>query len=54
VAWVNGFNLGRYWKIGPQRSLYVPAPLINLGTNELVIFELHTTRKLQAVFRSRP
>jgi beta-galactosidase len=54
VAWVNGFNLGRYWKIGPQRSLYVPAPLINPGTNELVIFELHTTRKLQAVFRSRP
>jgi beta-galactosidase len=54
AAWVNGFNLGRYWKIGPQRSLYVPAPVLKPGTNELVIFELHGTKRMQAVFRSRP
>ena len=28
--------------IGPQRTLYVPAPLIKAGENELVILELHT------------
>jgi len=54
IAWVNGFNLGRYWRIGPQRSLYVPASLLRTGANELVIFELHQTKKLQALFRSKP
>lgn len=38
-AYVNGFNLGRYWKIGPQKTLYVPGPLLKAGRNELVIFE---------------
>ena len=39
VAYVNGFNLGRYWEIGPVRSLYIPAPLLVRGVNEIVIFE---------------
>jgi len=41
VAYINGFNLGRYWEIGPQRTLYIPAPLLREGENELVLFELH-------------
>ena len=38
-AVINGFNLGRYWEIGPQKSLYVPASLLKKGENQLVIFE---------------
>ena len=38
-AFVNGFNLGRFWEIGPQKRLYVPAPLIKKGKNVIVIFE---------------
>ena len=41
VCFVNGFNLGRYWEVGPQRSLYVPAALLRQGSNEIVMFELH-------------
>jgi len=41
VAYLNGFNLGRYWEIGPQKTLYIPAPLLRKGTNELILFELH-------------
>jgi len=41
IAWINGFNLGRYWEIGPQRALYVPGPLLRKGRNEIVLFELH-------------
>jgi len=41
VAFLNGFNLGRYWNRGPQRTLYCPAPLLQLGDNEIVIFEIH-------------
>ncbi|WP_246569735.1 glycoside hydrolase family 35 protein [Lentibacillus saliphilus] len=41
VVFINGFNLGRYWEIGPQETLYLPGPLLKQGENELVIFELH-------------
>lgn len=40
VAWINGFNLGRYWNAGPQKALYIPGPLLRKGENELVLFEL--------------
>ncbi len=36
---VNGFNLGRYWEIGPQQTLYLPASLLNIGENEIIVFE---------------
>lgn len=38
-AFVNGFNIGRFWKIGPQKRLYIPAPLLQIGKNTIVIFE---------------
>ena len=42
-AFVNGFNLGRYWPvIGPQVTLFVPANVISLKqkTASVVILEL--------------
>ena len=39
VAWINGHNLGRYWNIGPQQTLYCPAPWLKKGGNELIVFE---------------
>ena len=37
---VNGFNLGRYYNdAGPQKTLYVPAPLLKKGENEIIVFE---------------
>ncbi|WP_411344344.1 glycoside hydrolase family 35 protein [Paenibacillus sp. WLX1005] len=41
IAYINGFHLGRYWQAGPQRTLYIPAPLLRIGDNELILFELH-------------
>ena len=35
---VNGFNLGRFWNVGPQRSLYLPWPLLK-EENEILVFE---------------
>jgi len=40
IAWVNGFCLGRYWRRGPQRTLFVPGPVLRPGRNELVVLEL--------------
>jgi beta-galactosidase len=39
-AWVNGTLLGRYWEIGPQVTLYVPAPLLTAGDNTVTVLEL--------------
>jgi beta-galactosidase len=38
-VWVNGHNVGRTWNIGPQKSLFVPAPWLRKGTNEVVVFD---------------
>lgn len=48
-AWINGFALGRYWSRGPQRSLYVPAPVLREGTNEIVVLELHAAHRARTV-----
>ncbi len=49
VAFINGFNLGRFWEIGPQKRLYVPAPLIKEGINEIIIFETEGKKGASAV-----
>ena len=36
---VNGFNIGRFWEIGPQKRLYIPGPLLKKGINRILIFE---------------
>ncbi|XP_042377271.1 beta-galactosidase 8-like isoform X2 [Zingiber officinale] len=42
IAFVNDFNIGRFWpSLGPQCTLYVPAPLLREGENIVVILELH-------------
>lgn len=40
-VWVNGHNLGRHWSVGPQRSLFVPAPWLRVGENEVIVLDLH-------------
>ena len=38
-VWVNGHNLGRSWNLGPQESLYLPAPWLQKGVNQVVAFD---------------
>ena len=40
VVWVNGHNLGRYWSIGPQQTLYVPVEWLRKGKNDISVLEL--------------
>ena len=53
-AFVNGFNLGRYWSRGPGTTLYVPGALVREGRNELVLFELHGAARNVARFVASP
>lgn len=50
IAWINGFCLGRYWSRGPQRTLYVPAPVVRRTANELIVLELQSTGQAAASF----
>lgn len=46
IVWVNGFNLGRYWIVGPQQSLYLPGTVLKPGqTNEIVVLELEPSNQ---------
>ncbi|WP_159501731.1 beta-galactosidase family protein [Microbacterium sp. 18062] len=49
-AFVNGFLLGRYWVNGPQRTLFVPAPVTRAGGNALVLVELEQVAEPVARF----
>ena len=53
VIFINGFNIGRYWNIGPQNKLYVPHSILKEGKNEIIVFELHgyETNKLYTDFK---
>ena len=39
IVFINGYNLGRYWKVGPQQTLYLPGCWLKKGKNEILIFE---------------
>lgn len=52
---LNGFNLGRYWEVGPQKTLYVPGPLLKKGENTLLLFESDGRKgKAEVEFVDRP
>ena len=41
-VWVNGHHLGRFWKIGPQQTLFCPEPWLTSGVNQIIVLELET------------
>ncbi len=43
-VFINNFNLGRFWNIGPQTKMYLPAPLLKKGCNDIVILETEGCR----------
>ncbi|MBV8580913.1 MAG: beta-galactosidase [Candidatus Eremiobacteraeota bacterium] len=51
ALWINGHHAGRFWSIGPQYSLYVPAEWLQRGSNEVVVFDLahRTVRRSRGV-----
>ena len=53
-AFVNGFNVGRYWNVGPQMTLFVPAPMLRTGENEIVVFDAVGCADPTIEFQDRP
>ena len=55
VVFVNGFNLGRYFNTaGPQKTLYVPAPILKPGENEIIVFETDHSDRCTVTFLDKP
>lgn len=52
-VFVNGFNLGRYWDIGPQKALYLPGALLK-EENEIIIFEIEKYKAPEVVIGDTP
>ena len=48
VIFINGFNLGRFWNIGPQYTLYVPGEILK-DDNVIEIFEIYSNGKMPEV-----
>jgi beta-galactosidase len=38
--WVGTHNIGRFWSVGPQYTLYVPGPWLHAGTTSITFFDL--------------
>jgi hypothetical protein len=49
VVWVNGENLGRYWIVGPQQTLYLPGCYLQKTKNTITILALEPSEKQGAV-----
>lgn len=49
--WINGRNLGRFWFVGPQQALFVPASWLRAGANDIVVFDLDAApgRRIQGL-----
>ena len=54
TVYVNGRNIGRYWNVGPQLSLYCPAPFLVCGENMIDIMELELTEPQPIRALARP
>lgn len=40
MVWVNGKAMGRFWKIGPQQTLFMPGCWLKKGENEIIVLDL--------------
>nr|WP_260850323.1 hypothetical protein [Flavobacterium anhuiense] len=55
IVFVNGHNLGRYWKVGPQQTLYVPGCWLKAGENKFVVLEqLNENKQTELTFTDQP
>ena len=54
VVWINGHCLGRFWNIGPTQTMFVPAPWLKSGANEVVVLDLLGPEKPELAGLAKP
>lgn len=54
MVWVNGYNIGRFWKIGPQQTLFMPGCWLNKGRNEIIVLDVDVPKETSVAGLSKP
>ena len=54
MVWVNGKAIGRFWKIGPQQTLFMPGCWLKKGRNEIIVLDLLGPEKAEIEGRKTP
>ncbi|WP_114781778.1 beta-galactosidase [Botryobacter ruber] len=54
MVWVNGYNLGRFWKIGPQQTLFMPGVWLKKGKNEIIVLDVDVPREAKVAGLTKP
>lgn len=39
-VWINSHAIGRFWRVGPQQTLYVPGAWLKKGKNEIIVMDV--------------
>ena len=53
-VYVNGHALGRFWRIGPQQTLYCPGCWLKKGKNEIVVLDIAGPQETMVWGQDRP
>jgi beta-galactosidase len=51
---MNGYNLGRFWKIGPTQTLCVPGCYLKKGLNEIIVLDIDKPTKMTVLGLNHP
>lgn len=54
MVWVNGRNLGHFWNIGPQQTMYVPGPWLKAGRNEFIVLDYQADKDATLASLEKP
>lgn len=54
LVWVNGHCLGRFWKIGPQQTLFMPGCWLKQGANQITVLDLDGPEKTTIAGLAKP
>jgi beta-galactosidase len=53
-VYVNGHAMGRFWRIGPQQTLYVPGCWLKKGMNEVIIQDVIGPKESEVWGQNQP
>jgi beta-galactosidase len=54
VIWINGKCLGRFRAEGPHQTLFLPAPWLRVGRNEIAVFDQANSQALSVELLAEP
>ena len=54
MVFVNGHNIGRFWNVGPQQTLFLPGCWLKKGQNEIKVYDITGPKKPVVSGKTKP